>query len=201
MKVGDPLRSGLSFRRCGDLSSFLPGTHPTGSQRAPWLCHLERVSPPFSFLTPAGVPAGPVMSLAHPWAPLPVRASLLAARSEPPEEGETPGQAARAPLSWSAVGSGLRPTAEARGECHVFPSQQMKAVLTAGRPPLDSQRSAAFSTAGSPRSEGLQGSLARCLESQSHAALSRVAWEGVRSWGDPRRSWVRRRGGLARSWG
>ena len=59
----------------------------------------------------------------------------------------------------------------------------MKAVLTAGRPPLDSQRSAAFSTVGSPRSEGFRGSLAHCLESQSQAALPRAEWEALRSWG------------------
>lgn len=57
----------------------------------------------------------------------------------------------------------------------------MKPVLMAEWPPLHSLRSAAFSTVGSPRSEGLQGSLARCLESQSHAAVSRLGQEGLQS--------------------
>lgn len=112
-----------------------------------------------------------------------------------------PGYVFRAPKRWRKLGYNQQPwlqvlpgqhSAQAsaklqgpEGNDTFFPSQQMEPGLMAGRPPLHSRRSAALSSVAGPRSGGLGGSLAHCLESQSRAALCGVECGGLWSPGGP----------------
>lgn len=112
-----------------------------------------------------------------------------------------PGCVFRAPKRWRKLGYNQQPwlqvlpgqhSAQAsaklqgpEGNDTFFPSQQMEPGLMAGRPPLHSRRSAALSSVAGPRSGGLGGSLAHCLESQSRAALCGVECGGLWSPGGP----------------
>lgn len=129
--VRDPVLS-------GPLWSALLRAHPPGFQKVHWLWCLESLLSRSLSRGPRTCLLAPVLSLAHPWTPAWGGCRLgYRARCSAPCKGVKAGSAAAAPgCSWSAFGSGLLQTPEARGERHVFPSQQTDLGLTAGQPPL-----------------------------------------------------------------